>query len=119
MKKSTKKIILLIITLLFIICMTSEVFATIDTSKLQNINRPTNISKLTEMSGKIISVIYAVAVVVSVGMLLIIGIKYITASPDQKASLKDRAVPYLIGAVLVFGAANILKFIEKMSGWIS
>ena len=41
-----------------------------------------------------------------------------TSSPDQKASLKDRAIPYLIGSILVFGAANILRFIQSMSTWI-
>lgn len=119
MKNIEKISILLIIVLLVITFMTSNVYAgDIDMGKLGNISNPTGVSSLTEMSGKIIGVIYTVAVAVSIGMMLVIGIKYITSSADQKASLKARAIPYLIGAILVFGAANILRFIEKMSTWI-
>lgn len=117
--KSIKKIaIIFLITVLLVLFMTSNVFAKIDTSKLQNITNPTGVSSLSEMSGKIIGVIYTLAVAVSLGMMFVIGIKYITSSADEKASLKARAIPYFIGAVLVFGAANILRFIEKMAGWI-
>ena len=119
MKKTLKISVLVILTFLLVFCMTVDVSATLDPTKLNQIGNPTGITKLTEMSGKIISVINAIAVVVAVGMALIIGIKYITSSPDQKASLKDRALPYVIGIILVVGAANILRFIEKMSGWIS
>ena len=113
-----KKIIPLLIVML-IIAMTTTVFAdTAKFDKLKDINKTTGTTALSEVSGKIIGVIYVVATIVSLGMLLVIGIKYITSSPDQKADLKSRAVPYLIGAALIFGAANILKFIEQISGWI-
>ena len=108
-----------ILGILFIALMSTNVSAgEIDMGKLSNISNPTGVASLTEMSGKIISVIYTVAVLASVAMMLVIGIKYITSSPDQKASLKARAIPYLIGAFLVFGTANILRFISTMAGWI-
>ncbi len=114
-----KKKVISILLIMLIIAMTTTVFAAdIDVDKLKDINNPSGTTALTEMSGKIIGIIYVVAMLVSVGMLLVIGIKYITSSPDQKADLKARAVPYLIGAALIFGAANILKFIEKISTWI-
>ena len=114
-----KKIVISILTIMLVLAMTTMVFATdIDFDKLKDINNPTGTGALTTMSGKVIGIIYVVAMIVSVGMLLMIGIKYITSSPDQKADLKARAVPYLIGAALIFGAANILKFIEQMSTWI-
>lgn len=114
-----KKKIIPILIIMLIMVMTTTVFAdTLNFDKLKDINNPSGTGALTQASGKIIGIIYVVAMVVSIGMLLIIGIKYITSSPDQKADLKARAVPYLIGAALVFGAANILKFIEKISTWI-
>lgn len=113
----------IMISLLIIMCMlaiTTPVFAMkIDNiDKLQGVVNPSGTTQLTAISGKIIGMIYVVATIVAISMLLIIGIKYITSSPDQKADLKARAVPYLIGAALIFGAANILKFIEKISTWI-
>ncbi len=118
--KNIKKIMFIsAIMLLLIIIMSTTVFAgEIDMGALSNISNPTGVTSLTNMSGKILNVIYTVAVVASVAMMLVIGIKYITSSPEQKGSLKARAVPYLIGAFLVFGAANILRFISTMAGWI-
>lgn len=114
-----KKKIISILVIMLIMIMTTTVFATeINVDKLKDINNPTGTSSLTSISGKIIGIIYVVAILVSVGMLVIIGIKYMVSSPDQRADLKGRAVPYLIGAALVFGAANILKFVEKISTWI-
>lgn len=119
MKNVQKIISTFIIVALLIILMSTTVFASrIDVGKLGEISNPTGVASLTEMSGKILNVIYTVAVIASVAMMLVIGIKYITASPDQKASLKSRAIPYLIGAFLVFGTANILRFISTMAGWI-
>lgn len=118
--KNVKKIMIVFITgTLLILTMSTTVLAgEIDMGALSNISNPTGVASLTEMSGKILNVIYTVAVLASAAMMIVIGIKYITSSPDQKASLKARAVPYLIGAFLVFGTANILRFISTMAGWI-
>lgn len=116
MKKNKNIISVITIAILLILLIPSNVFA--DFSGLNQISNPTGVGALNQAAGKILSVIYAVAVAISVGMMLVIGIKYMTSSPDQKANLKSRAIPYLIGAVLVFGTANILNFISKMAGWI-
>lgn len=120
MKKIKQGLIIILISVLVLAIITPVSLASgkIDTSKLQEISNPTGISSISQISGKIIGVIYTVAVFMSIATLVIIGIKYITSSPDQKASLKDRAIPYVIGAILAFGAANILNFIQKMSTWI-
>ena len=89
-----------------------------DFSGLSKINNITGANSLAKIGGQVIGVISVVAMVFAVGMLLVIGIKYMMASPDQKANLKARAVPYLIGAALIFGAANILRYIEKISTWL-
>lgn len=115
MKNIKKLSIILTIILIVLLLNTVNVSGF---SGLSQISNPTGVSSLTSASGKILGVIYTVAVAISLGMMFIIGIKYITSSVDQKASLKSRAIPYLIGAILVFGTANILKFIQKMSGWI-
>jgi len=47
-------------------------------------------------------------------MLLVIGIKYITASPEGKADIKGTAIAYLIGAVCIFAAVGILNGIKDI-----
>lgn len=120
MKKTNKIIFLIILTIVLILSMSLTTYAKIDVSKLDGIgNIGSGTGELSKISGRVLGVLYAVAVAVSIGMILVIGIKYITSSPDEKATLKARAVPYLIGAVLIFGTANIVRFIQKLSGWLS
>jgi len=66
--------------------------------------------------GRAVGIIQIVGTIVSAGTLVIIGIRYIIASVEEKAEYKERMVPYVIGAVLLFGASNIVnigyKFID-------
>jgi len=50
---------------------------------------------------------------VSVGMLIVLGIKYVLGSADQKAEYRKSMFPYFIGAVLIFGFSNITQVIYE------
>lgn len=58
--------------------------------------------------------IQVVGTIMSVLALMILGIKYMLGSAEEKASYKKSMMPYLIGAVLVFGAVNITAVIYDM-----
>ncbi len=49
----------------------------------------------------------------AVVMLLIIGIKYIFASVEQKAEYKQSMIPYIIGAILIFSGAALTNIIYQ------
>lgn len=61
--------------------------------------------------GVVTYICYAAAVV----MLVYLGIKWITASPEAKADIKKGAIIYVIGAVLVFAAGLILNVIQNLA----
>ena len=46
-------------------------------------------------------------------MLTVLAIKYMASSANERATIKQNAVVYVIGAVVLFGAAGILQIIEK------
>lgn len=52
---------------------------------------------------------------ISVIMVTILGIKYMLASPGEKADVKKQIAPLLIGAVLLFSAVNIIQIIAKFA----
>lgn len=56
-----------------------------------------------------IFLILGMAVAVIVGMIM--GIKFITGSIDEKADVKNSLIPYVAGCVVVFGAFAIWKFV--------
>ena len=64
-----------------------------------------------------ISVLIVLAVVANFALAnssIVIGIKYITASPEGKADIKGTAIAYLIGAVCIFAAVGILNGIKDI-----
>ena len=52
---------------------------------------------------------YFLAVIILVWM----GIKYLTSSPDGKAEIKKQALTYFIGAVLLFSAGTIVGWLKS------
>ena len=60
-----------------------------------------------------VSVIRIVATGISIIMLSYIGIKYMMAAPAERADFKKSIPIYVLGAVLVFGAGNILTVIAN------
>ena len=56
---------------------------------------------------KLAGIIRTIGIFVAVGVIMIIGIKYMTGSLEEKANYKKSMFPYLIGCVLLFGASTI------------
>ena len=51
---------------------------------------------------------------VTVILLVILGVKWISATPDAKADIKKSAVIYVVGARLVFVTGAILQVIRNV-----
>lgn len=86
--------------------------------QMKDITNVGGTTKLVSAGNKILGVVYAVGVVVSIATLCVIGIKYMMSSPSEKADLKSRAMPFVIGAVIMFCAVNILQIIAKIAEWV-
>ena len=63
----------------------------------------------------IIKVISTVGSIISVIVLIIIGIKYMLGSVEEKATYKKSLLPYVIGACVVFAASNIASIIYNIA----
>ena len=49
---------------------------------------------------------------IAVIALIVLGIKYMMGSVEEKAEYKKTMMPYVIGALMVFGASAIVGFIS-------
>lgn len=63
----------------------------------------------------IISLLQYVGSGIAIIVVTILGIKYILASPSEKADVKKSIMPIIIGCVLLFGGVNIAKLIANFS----
>ena len=65
--------------------------------------------------GAVITMVQIVALAAAGIMLMFLGIKYITASPDGKAEIKKSATQYVVGAVILFAASGILQIVKNFA----
>ena len=61
-----------------------------------------------EKANVILSAISIVGVIISIITLIVLGIKYMVGSVEEKAEYKKTMIPYLIGAIMLFGITTIL-----------
>lgn len=72
-----------------------------------------NVSEPEEIGNVILGLIRNIGSVIAVGILMVLGIKYMVGSIEERASYKKSMLPYLIGAILLFGAVNITAFVVE------
>ena len=76
-------------------------------------------SSVTNIGNQIIGIITTIGVVVAVVVLLVLGIKYMMGSASEKAEYKKTMIPYLVGAILIFGASAITKVVVSIGSGIT
>ena len=76
----------------------------------------TRAGKLKNMGNTLIGVAQFVGSFTSVIALIVIGIKYMTGSVEEKAEYKKTMVPYVVGAILVFATTNLLGIVNSVTG---
>ena len=80
-----------------------------------NTNNTTNISGV---GNTIISIIRILGMILSVGVLMVLGIKYMMGSAEEKAEYKKTMIPYVIGAVLIFASTFIVNAVYQFASGI-
>lgn len=106
-----KKIIFSIIMILTTI--STIVFAFDPNIKVDPNKEGTVPKELEDMSVEIIGVLKWIGYAIAIGMIIYIGIKYVMAAANEKASLKQAAINYVIGAIIVAGCTTILSFVVE------
>lgn len=118
MNAKTKKILKVISVLLIIIMaftIVSPVFAAITPSDM-NGSSTVQTEDMKNFGNKIVGIIRAAGIILSVIMLMVIGIKYMLGSAEEKAEYKKTLMPYTIGAVLLLMASTVSGFIYSALG---
>lgn len=70
---------------------------------------------ITSKSATIVSVIQVIGIIFSVISLMVMGIKYMIGSIEEKAEYKKTMIPYLIGVFIFFSLTQVLAVVEKIS----
>lgn len=108
-----KKITIILIILLALF--NTVCFADINTGSY----RPDNLTSSDydtafEMAGTIVGVLKTVGTVIAVVGIMIIGIKYMIGSVEQKAEYKKTMIPYIVGCIFIFAIGQIVSVIYTL-----
>lgn len=118
MNKLCKILTVVLLAVMLISCTSSIVFAeTIGGLEFgepsQTLNKNSTI--MTKVAN-IMGMIRNVAIIASVIVIMVLGIKYIMGSVEEKAEYKKSFMPLIIGIILVVAATSIAAFIFDMVG---
>lgn len=116
MKKVTK-ILTIVLLVAMIVLSVSEVFAAggliTDIENSANLTS-VNMGTLPETIGKVIAYIRNAAIIIGIVIILILGIKYMTGSVEEKAGYQKSFVPLIVGIVVVMAATSIASFLFSL-----
>lgn len=74
-----------------------------------------NTGEISKLGNTIVKVIKIIGSALSVIILAIIGIKYIYGSLEQKAQYKETIMPYIVGAIMLFGSSQLVGYIYSVA----
>ena len=57
----------------------------------------------------VVGILQTVGIVLSVVVLIVLGIKYMMGSAEEKAEYKKSMIPLIVGIIVVMGATTIAK----------
>ena len=128
MSVKTQKILVFIATILLVFSLGANVaLAASGSSSGGSLITPNDIkaeapkgNEIQSVGGRILGVLQTVGVILAVIILVVLGIKYMMGSAEEKAEYKKTMIPYLVGAVFIFAApilANIVyNFVKSLGG---
>lgn len=75
----------------------------------------TGTTEITTIGNKVIQIISTIGSILSVIVIIVLGIKYMMGSVEEKASYKKTMLPFLIGAIFIFAASTIASLIYNVA----
>ena len=122
MKKTVKIISTILLAVMLIATIAGTVYAkpNIDTviNGVENGGNNVNGTAIQNIGGNIVTIVQVVGIVIAIVILLVIGIKYMIGSAEEKAEYKKTMIPYIVGAVLIFAGTSIVRVIYSMTSQI-
>lgn len=73
------------------------------------------LTEITDLAGSIWATVSTIIQILAIAAIIIAGVRYMFASADTKADIKKQTIILVAGAILVFAAVPIAKFIGDVA----
>lgn len=117
--KNLTKIMSVLLIAVMLISVSSTVLAATTASPTPGDMTGANVpgmEDLTNVGNQIVTILTTIGIIASVIVLIVLGIKYMMGSAEEKAEYKKTMMPYVIGAALVFAASAIANILYNFLG---
>ena len=118
MKKQVKMLSIMLVILMVLTAVSSVVLAVDIPGQLDTIskgNSNATADEVVNLGATIVTIMQTVGIVVAVVILLVLGIKYMIGSAEEKAEYKKTMIPYIVGAILIFASTTIVNVVYNMA----
>jgi len=116
MKNCVIRIVLFVIVAITLLSVLSSSYATVTGTFKGSVSLAADAEKASvDIIKAVLDVIRYVGSAIALGILLVIGIKYLVASAGERADIKKYAVNYIIGAIILFASSNIFTIIKNFA----
>lgn len=116
--KKTVKILTILLLAVMLVSFATNVFAAKGTAVTPgalneeiDYGSDSDTNSIMTQAGKIMGMIRNIAIIASVIIIMVLGIKYMLGSVEEKAEYKKSFMPLIIGIILVVAASSIATFI--------
>lgn len=121
-KKINKVISVIMLAIMITLIISSVVFAentsgAIDPKDIKG--QAAETGQIQKIGGQIVTIVSVIGSIAAVIVLVVLGLKYMMGSAEEKAEYKKTLMPYVIGATLVFAASAIAGMVYQFSSGIS
>ena len=118
MSTKTMKILTTVATILLIVSMGTSVVYGLAPNGLVANAKANGTDEVKNFGQNLMGVIQVAGVVIAVIILMVLGIKYMMGSAEEKAEYKKTMIPYLVGAILIFAASTIANVVYQFASGI-
>lgn len=84
--------------------------------KGQNGQKTIDVDNLKKGSDTLYNILLSIGIFLAVAIGMYLGIKFMLASAEDKAKVKEALIPYIAGCVVIFGAFVIWKLVIMLFG---
>ncbi len=112
MKNKTFKILFTTLLVVMMVCISISSFA-IEPGNIKAKDNVNGTTEITNVGQSVVGILQTVGIVLSVVILIILGIKYMMGSAEEKADYKKSMLPYVVGAGIIFAASALAQVIYQ------
>lgn len=114
MSVKTKKLLVFMLTAVMMLAVLgTTVFAAPDAGGIiggmEGAGGGTDTSTLQNLGGKVLEILQVAGIIIGTIILVVLGLKYMMGSLEEKAEYKKTMIPYLVGAVIIFAGPMLAK----------